>query len=165
MNNRVIKFRAWDNSLNCWINDFKDFVPLWRGGNENDKFTLSGAAEGAGAEIEQFTGFYDKNGKEIYEGDIVKLSLVDERKDSDIEEGKTVGVIRWLDKAACYSLSHPEMPASRYDLYLADERTPRGDGEFNHTYTIAPWRFEVIGNIREHAERIPSIQSLIKNYD
>lgn len=60
--NRTIKFRAWSNGQKKMFYD----VDVVMG---NPKYE---GAVNLGAELMQFTGLLDKNGKEIYEGDILK---------------------------------------------------------------------------------------------
>lgn len=58
---RPIKFRAWDNE-----------VKVMRGMDELGSICLD-ALDGSDFIIEQFTGLTDKNGKEIYENDLLKF--------------------------------------------------------------------------------------------
>lgn len=59
---REIKFRAWDNDYKV-IRDYDEFKGL---------LTL-GELDASDFELEQFTGLTDVNGKDIYEGDIIKF--------------------------------------------------------------------------------------------
>lgn len=94
--NRPLKFRVWCFSTNHWV-ELEKFIGASYG-NINDDPDLM---------IEQFTGLLDKEGKEIYEGDVVRcreIWLASIHEDPIWHTGTVVydeGAFRILSESSC----------------------------------------------------------------
>lgn len=122
---REIKFKAWDKDRKRWTNySIADNLPrfydkhtgCWKTDKEGERFILC-----------QYTGLKDKNGKEIYEGDVVKA----------ISFARWIGIIKYSDENQAFIFD---------DL----DKKYRGDSivfmsQFDES-------FKILGNIYENPE-------------
>lgn len=124
---RELKFRIWSEEDKQYRTDCKlrylftspTGLPSTVYNDEGDRF-----------DIEQYTGLKDKNGKEIYEGDIVR----------NTEEVAP-------NKSSTYKIYYDQSHAM-YGMLPVDGKI--GIGNF-YGYTMRH-QFEVIGNIHENSE-------------
>jgi uncharacterized phage protein (TIGR01671 family) len=175
---REIKFRAWHKNLNY-------MSPVGSIGLETDKTALiyfpvqnndgdidwdAALVDIAELELMQYTGVKDKNGKEIYEGDIIsykyyrtakrwwssleEIPIIEaevEAQKNDISSQKSIvifedGIFRLKDVLAL-TFKH----VSKNEKYERKESS-------HANIETKSWDFEVIGNIHENPELLEDVR-------
>ena len=122
---REIKFRAWDKkrkSMNYGIEDMMNFGYF---------------LQTPWIEVMQYTGLNDKNGKEIYEGDVVKIYTWRDEEEPELDEF-TIHKIKWFGEYPAFDFE-PQLDCESNGLHHAQCS--------DETYGI-----EIIGNIHENSE-------------
>ena len=140
---RTIKFRAWDKLDKSMysireidfladgiINSIRTVVPLQTTDEDIDfDFPIRRNNE---YELMQFTGLKDKNGKEIYEGDIIKKEFYTNYSGKAIKH-ESIGIVKFEERkfTSCFYILYHEI------------------GHFQVTFNES---IEVIGNVYETPE-------------
>lgn len=134
---REFKFRAWDTKGKGFINGF-NMIGFSDGQGSPNKKLQRFSTEWAENDyiLQQYTGLKDKNGKEIYEGDIVHMLEVG----NDFQR-EYVTDIKWED--CCFLMKSEKM--DHYDTYL-------GAWGGNPEITYPLFEITVIGNIFKNPE-------------
>lgn len=118
---RDLQFRAWSDTAFVYfdIREHNDFAyyDFYSNCESND--------------IEQYTGLKDKNGKEIYDGDIIQENL---SFDNDSVDGIFKYKVYWNETMLCWSLEHIGNESIHDDLWECNSSV------------------EVIGNIHENPD-------------
>ena len=114
---REFKFRAWHNELGM-----------------SDVFCIDqGMFEAEPDVVMQYTGLKDKNGKEIFEGDIISTTYTEGRIGA--KEGIYNYLVSWNAEECCYELKGNDGLLGRPCCHLRNSHS-----------------WEVIGNIYENPE-------------
>lgn len=122
---RTLKFRAW----NEYSKEYDWTLAIKTG---NGIVELSKFFELPNMTIEQFTGFKDRNGKEVYEGDVIRYKVL--RDDCSTRHGYKYREV---------------IEAVEYDdgrgMYIIGQYSPLGT-------IVDHYEPEVIGNVHENPE-------------
>jgi len=146
---REIKFRAWDNS---WT--IKEMIYFGIFDTDDGLHCKDGVTDIREAEIMQYTGLKDKNGKEIYEGDMLMIHQIDSNRK---EVARAKNLVRWNLGEAKFDFEWCAngligVGGSSFSLFLHNFRKPA------NKESALDWYFEieVIGNIYENPELLKS---------
>ena len=123
---REIKFRAWDENRKKWVYfRLDEIVNINHESLTDDEWAFIQLKN-----IGQYTGLKDKNGREIYEGDIVRFK--------DWWDEEMVGEVRYSEKDMAFTIVNDFWDG--FPIMYADD-------------------LEVIGNIYENPELLEEAEN------
>jgi hypothetical protein len=131
------KYMTYDISMYTNRPDFADKEQTFYYGDSDDSISMDDEYW----VIEQFTGFKDSQGDDIYEGDLVDFAILGRAHGPEGETTRAAEVW-WDSETGCWAFgrwTHPDR-----------------DESSDHGYTIAgdridPQSFKIVGSIHQHA--------------
>jgi uncharacterized phage protein (TIGR01671 family) len=132
MQNRTLKFRAWDKLEKRFIYPDKGYQGHYVLSLDGKFHNLQNGSGGDECVVQQFTGLKDKNGKDIYEGDIISVGFYCAEEHGVVKFGEYCGK----------------------DYYANDGYGWFVDHGFDVHTLVKNWAYEssVVGNIFENSE-------------
>jgi uncharacterized phage protein (TIGR01671 family) len=142
--NRQIKFRAWDKLNKCMgnVKEIEFYIQVVTYGvaksSTDDNWTWQ-PMEISDVHLMQYTGYKDKNGVEIYEGDILQITSTDEDKKNGYND---------FTELVYFSFGSFRVTEGEYNILLTTEP----EGSFNELGECFDKDCVVIGNMYETPE-------------
>nr|DAX35558.1 MAG TPA: YopX protein [Caudoviricetes sp.] len=153
----TVRYRAWDVLAEKMIDEIlmisfvrKEIIGKFSDGSTSVPLKFEDKRNGEDVTLMQSTGLKDKNGKEIFEGDILKFN--DEWNEYCHEgyvDGSVEGVnyVEVVKGEACFEFGKTRYPESSLFIYMEDEHL-----SFAELVKDKDFGFEIIGNVYENPE-------------
>lgn len=148
----IPKYRAWDSVEKKFVEHFfitdNGLICNMEKPTSDSKLLIP--IEKSELILMQSTGLVDKNGKEIFEGDILKFN--DEWNEYCHEgyvDGSVEGVnyVEVVKGEACFEFGKTRYPESSLFIYMEDEHL-----SFAELVKDKDFGFEIVGNVYENSE-------------
>lgn len=155
----IPRYRAWDVLAEEMIDEIlmisfvrKEIIGKFRNGSTSVPLKFEDERNREDVILMQSTGLVDKNGKEIFEGDVLKFN--DEWNeychegyvDGSVEGVNYVEVVR---SEACFEFGKTKYPDSSLFILMEDEHL-----NFKDFIKSEDFEFEIIGNVWEDGDLI-----------
>ncbi|MGH2275588.1 YopX family protein [Streptococcus uberis] len=156
----ITKFRAWDKHNKKMFTN--DQIIIWNGNvyaNDSGKLSVERLRGWSvdGKYLIQSTGLFDKNGVEIFEGDILEVT------DTSLFGGNYRGAIVYLERWGVYGFSLLDakvISTNEFDKHSIGFLMK----EFGSCFTLAEasrksnFSYKVIGNIYQNSDLLESVE-------